>query len=601
MLCHDISLSKPPCLLLIFICFSLVSNLIPEPGCQFQVDTSDSNLKLVRAQNQFEILIRAFRHLALDNYPLFLEFDPVSRTALASIGMTPKRKKKDNGEEEGDDESYDRWAETWISACVTKPNDKRMFNAAVRDISFFAQIEVNFNFSSISNLDEDLRRNEEERLNSLPDRATFTMVCGGAYERTLRSAYSELPVSGRVIKYEGSISFATLSQSERATPDDLNKILPFLGTQNFGMVVRYMVVLSKLHWFRTNHHVGMEKDGIARSLSDALDRALRAMPIDNPSITESDVKSFFLKRLHTLAHWASTHFVCRGLYMPSQKLMSGFYYWVRHPNLVKKLTPENDVRRRLGAAPTNLAKYYLVTDMTSTCISSPGWGLYSSIQLREIRDTVTKTSVIQERARQNLEFNRIKIDSADSQALFRSFQSCRKDERYAYHSSHSWMNLDSQVVLPECKSIGLAGMLVCALHPGTTIPRAPCFAPEGGRKSTEMAIFKRDRIREMEMNTSLARYDKQLFTRLKWLSLVMESGTSKIIRLLSHKIQFSSEAGFEIENIDRSLGMQEATARSLAEQMSSYLQDTTKSVTVGRDSDVFEDEGEEAELSEEVD
>ena len=212
--------------------------------------------------------------------------------------------------------------------------------------------------------------------------------------------------------------------------------------------------------------------------------------------------------------------------MPSLKLISGYYHWVRHPNLVKKLTPEDYVRGRLGAAPTNLVKYYLVTSITSTYISSPGWGLDSSVQLREIRDTVTKTSVTQERARQNLEFNRIKIDSADSQALFRSFRSCRKDERYAYHSSHSWMNLDSQVVLPECKSIGLAGMLVCALHPGTNIARAPCFAPEGGRKTTEMAIFSRDRIREMEMNTSLAGYDEQLFTRLKRLYLVMESGTS---------------------------------------------------------------------------
>ena len=54
------------------------------------------------------------------------------------------------------------------------------------------------------------------------------MVSGVAYERTLRSAYSELPVSGRVIKYEGSISSATLTQSERATPDDMNKILPFM-------------------------------------------------------------------------------------------------------------------------------------------------------------------------------------------------------------------------------------------------------------------------------------------------------------------------------------------------------------------------------------
>ena len=40
------------------------SNLIPGLGHQFQVDTSQSNLKLTR-QNQFESLIWAFRLLAL--------------------------------------------------------------------------------------------------------------------------------------------------------------------------------------------------------------------------------------------------------------------------------------------------------------------------------------------------------------------------------------------------------------------------------------------------------------------------------------------------------------------------------------------------------
>ena len=129
-----------------------------------------------------------------------------------------------------------------------------------------------------------------------------------------------------------------------------------------------MVVLPKLHWFRTNHHVGTEKEGIARSLSDALDRALRAMPVEDPSITENGLKSFFVKHLHTLAHRASTHLVCGGLYMPSQKLISGYYHWVRHPNMVKKLTPEDDMRRRINAAPTNLAKNYLVTAITSTYI-----------------------------------------------------------------------------------------------------------------------------------------------------------------------------------------------------------------------------------------
>ena len=187
--------------------------------------------------------------------------------------------------------------------------------------------------------------------------------------------------------------------------------------------------------------------------------------------------------------------------MPSQKLIAGYFHWVRHPRMVQKISPEDDLRRRLNAAPTNLAKYYLVTAITNTYISSPGWGLFSTTQLREVRDKVQKTTTIQNRAKQNLEFNRLKIDAADSEALFRSFLSCRKDKRYAYHSSHAWMNLDSQVVLPECRSIGLAGMLVCAMYPSSTIARAPCFSPEGSKRITDMALFGRDRNHVLEMNT----------------------------------------------------------------------------------------------------
>ena len=61
--------------------------------------------------------------------------------------------------------------------------------------------------------------------------------------------------------------------------------------------------------------------------------------------------------------------------MPSQ---SGYYHWVRHPHMVKKLTPEDAIRRRLNAVPTNLAKEYLVTAITSTYISSPGRGFTSA-------------------------------------------------------------------------------------------------------------------------------------------------------------------------------------------------------------------------------
>ena len=281
--------------------------------------------------------------------------------------------------------------------------------------------------------------------------------------------------------------------------------------------------------------------------------------------------------------------------MPSQKLISGYFHWVRHPRLVQKISPEDDLRRRLSSAPTNLAKYYLVTAIANTYISSPGWGLYSITQLREIRDTVQKTTAIQNRAKQNLEYNRLKIDSAESTALFRSFLSCRKDERYAYHSSHAWMNLESQLVLTECRSIGLAGMLVCAMHPTSTIARAPCFTPDGNKKMTDLALFGRDRQRVLEMNTSLTGYDELIFSKLRRLALAMEASTARNVRQLSQRIQFSAEAASEVGNIARSLGMGEMSAQTLAAQMDEYLRDNTKSVDGAKITELgADDEGEES-------
>jgi len=406
-------------------------------------------------------------------------------------------------------------------------SDDESLSEAMRNISFLTQIDVHFNFSSESNLEEDLRRNEDERANSAPDRQRYRVISETAYERSLYEAYSKRDPNNRVIVYEGSIKSATIAPQDRITKDEVNKILPFLGNKNFGRIARYMVVLTKLHWFRTNHHVGTDKEGIAKSLADALDRALRAMPIEDKNISDNDVRSFFINHLHTISHWASTHLICGGLYMPSQKLISGFFHWVRHPRLVQKISPEDDLRRRLLSAPANLAKYYLVTAIAMTYISSPGWGLYTTTQLREIGDSARKTTAIQHRAKQNIDYNRVRIDSAPSHALFRAFLSCRKDDRYAYHSSHAYMNMDSQLVLPECRSIGLAGMLVCAMHPTSTIARAPCFLPEGTKRITDMSMFGRDRQRAIEMNTSLSGYDEMVFSKLRKLALAMEASTTK--------------------------------------------------------------------------
>ena len=50
-------------------------------------------------------------------------------------------------------------------------------------------------------------------------------------------------------------------------------------------------------------------------------------------------------------------------------------------------------------------------------------------------------------------------------------------------------------------------------------------------------------MRYVEMNNSLPKYDKQLFTRLERLATVIEAWTSKSVWMLSLKIQFSSAAG----------------------------------------------------------
>lgn len=57
-------------------------------------------------------ILNFIKNWILDNYPLVLEFIQVSKRALSSMGMSPKRKRRDDGEEEDDHEAYSRRAET---------------------------------------------------------------------------------------------------------------------------------------------------------------------------------------------------------------------------------------------------------------------------------------------------------------------------------------------------------------------------------------------------------------------------------------------------------------------------------------------------------
>lgn len=109
------------------------------------------------------------RNWVLDNCPIIFDTAHISKKTLSAISLSPKRKRREDGEEEDEEEAYSRWAELWIHSCVVELTDEQAFRAATRDISFLSQIGVTFDFSSTSNLDEDLRRNEEERANTVPD------------------------------------------------------------------------------------------------------------------------------------------------------------------------------------------------------------------------------------------------------------------------------------------------------------------------------------------------------------------------------------------------------------------------------------------------
>ena len=295
-------------------------------------------------------IINFIRTYILDHCPTLFSMAQVPKKSIQAASLSVKRKRREDEEEEDEGEAYTRWADQWVNLCLHELTEDESLNAALRDISFLTQIDVNFNFASESNLEEDLRRNEDERAYTIPNRRTYRVISGTAYERSLSEAYSRLDPSSRVIVYEGSIKSASISPQDRVTTDEVKKILPFLGNKNFGRIARYMVVLSKLHWFRTNHHVGTDKDGIAKSLADALDRALRAMPVEDSEITENDIRSFYTKHLHTITHWASTHLICGGLYM------SEAHFWLLSLGPSPQACTEDFPRGRLEVT-TSLSSY----------------------------------------------------------------------------------------------------------------------------------------------------------------------------------------------------------------------------------------------------
>ena len=88
------------------------------------------------------------------------------------------------------------------------------------------------------------------------------------------------------------------------------------------------------------------------------------------------------------------------------------------------------------------------------------------------------------------------------------------------------------------------------------------------------------RLKSLDMNSSLPGYDEQLYERLKRLAEAMQSGSLKSVRLLSSKIQFSSETGTGVGRMARAPGFSELAVQSYSSQRSSYLQSNSDSIEI---------------------
>ena len=121
-----------------------------------------------------------------------------------------------------------------------------------------------------------------------------------------------------------------------------------------------MIILAKLHWFRTIHHVDTERDKIAKSLDNALSQAIPTMALTLEGILPQDASAFKQKYLHLLSHWVSTHVVMAGLYITSQRCISGHHYWVCNRTKLCNLNPDEDIIRRLYVlSPNQLNQAFL--------------------------------------------------------------------------------------------------------------------------------------------------------------------------------------------------------------------------------------------------
>ena len=447
------------------------------------------------------------------------------------------------------------WAQTWFDRVVVERTVAEVVEVFTGDADILAGLGAVYDFAPLETWEERLDAVDYQYRDTEPRAEDYGGLDNSAFTTKLKAEYVRFGKRRPDIIYDGSVRSEATPPDLTPSADLFRAASPYLNCDNLLSLVRYMVVLAKLNWFRTNHHTGTELNEIAPNLRDALGRALGTMPVEIPGISSDDVRAFINQYLHTISHWASTHMVFCGLYMPSGRAIAGEFYWSRHPSLSCLIRPDDDVKRRLLAAPANVSKYYLSNAGFLQFINSPAWALLNKQQLMTISQTVEYAQRIQTAARATFSVNERRIRACNPDSFYVTISRCRSDGRFNYHPAHNFMNAVQQMTVPDCQAIGIIGMVVMALHPTSTLARAPCFGRGSTDRTNQLALYRGGMAQETEMNTALAGYDEETFVKLKSLVRALLKGSDTSVKALATTSNFNQESVEILARIGRKAGI----------------------------------------------
>ena len=460
------------------------------------------------------------------------------------------------------------WANMWFDRAVIERDVGELVDIFNGDPELLNNLDAVQDYEVSDTLDDRMEAVNLQHRNTEPMEDEYGRPDSDTITAKLKAEYVRFGKERPEIKYDGSVLSEALPTGLLPNAEQFRVVTPFLYCDNLLSIVRYMVVLAKLNWFRTNHHTGTEMKELAPNLRDALTRALGTMPVDLPDISVEDIRDFITKHLHTISHWASTHLVFCGLYMPSERAVAGEFFWSRHPNRSCLIRPDDDIRRRLLAAPANVSKYYLSHAGVLQFANSPAWALLNKAQLLTVSQTVDYARRIQLAARGTFSKNERKIRAATPETFYATLPSCRGDGRFNYHPAHHFMNSIQQMSVPDCQGIGIIGMIVMALHPTSTLAKAPCFGKGPSDRSSELVMYRSGTNREVEMNSALPGYEKETFSRLKALSRALHKGSDVSVKALSTTSNFNSESVELLGMIGRKAGIHSTTLTEIKANLS---------------------------------